>query len=97
MLQSRQIPRKNAVIPSETEPLERSSVEKFGAVRTDRALANETRLSTRALLVVPLAAAVALSVHLFLSTSEPTAAGRTYTLLLTLFFTVAVAFAIAPR
>ena len=97
MLQSRQIPRKNAVIPSETEPLERSSVEKFGAVRTESALANEARLFTRALLVVPLAAAVALAVHLFLSTSEPAAEGRTYTLFLSLFFAVAVAFAITQR
>jgi NitT/TauT family transport system permease protein len=97
MLQSRQISRKDAVIPGETEQPERASVERFGAVTMDSALANKTRLSTRALLVVPLATAVALVIHLFLSTNEPAAEGRTYTLFLSLFFAVAVAFAITQR
>ena len=97
MLQSRQIRRKNAVILSETERPERSSVEKFGAVTTNNALPNESRLSTRALIVVPLATAIALAIHLFLSTSEQTAEARTYTLFLSLFFAVAVAFAITQR
>ena len=82
MLQSRQISRKDAVIPGETEQPERASGERFGAVTMDSALANKTRLSTRALSVVPLAAAVALVIHLFLSTNEPAAEGRTYTLFL---------------
>jgi len=97
MLQSRQISRKDAVIPGETEQPERASGERFGAVTIDSALANKTRLSTRALSVVPLAAAVALVIHLFLSTNEPAAEGRTYTLFLSLFFAVAVAFAITQR
>ena len=97
MLQSRQISRKDAVIPGETEQPERASGEIFGAVTMDSALANKTRLSTRALSVVPLAAAVALVIHLFLSTNEPAAEGRTYTLFLSLFFAVAVAFAITQR
>ena len=84
MLQSREIYRKDAVIPGETERPERASVEKFGAVPMDSALVNKTQLSTRALLVVPLAAAVALAIHLFLSTNEPAPEGRTYTLFLSL-------------
>src|SRR5438045_9692502 len=65
-------------------------------VRADTS-AQERKHSTAALLTVPVTAAVALGIHLFVAKNEPPNESRTYTIVLGSFFAGAIVAAIMQR
>lgn len=92
MLQSQEISRRNAVRTDGTGPSENGSIQQGEA----RPLA-EKEGSTAALLTVPLAAAIALGVHWFVSRNEPSNESHIYTVFLAGFLAGAIVAAITQH
>ncbi len=80
-----------------TEPPERASGQTSDAAAHDAIARDKAPLSGRALLAVPLAAAVTLGVHLLVWKNELPSESRSYTIFLSLFFAGAIAAALAQR
>ncbi len=97
MLQSEEVHRVEGVTGRDTGPPERASAQTLDAAASDTIALDKTRLSSRALLAVPLAAAVTLGVHLLISKNEPRGERNGYTIFLSLFFAGAVAAALTQR
>jgi len=74
-----------------TDYVRADSAERYGLS------AQERKHSTAALLTVPVTAAVALGIHLFVAKNEPPNESRTYTIVLGSFFAGAIVAAIMQR
>ena len=94
MLQSQEISREQGVNSDDTESTRGPDTEVMAG---DGAVGEKQGVSTIALLTVPIAAAIALAIHLLVSKNEPPAERQTYTIFLSSFFAVAGVLAVTQR
>jgi len=97
MLQSPAVPRVDKVGDSGSEPSGPSGIGTSAFVKSRENGEEPAKFSTAALLAVPSAAAVTLSVHLLVSKNEPVPDRNTYTTFLVTFFVVSIIAAVMQR